>query len=91
MAMKSSGLRAEDIDPMVTYGTNPGMGMGISQTVPNPLRFQKPARPGQKAPRADFDATIDKMLASAQKLDASKVKPSDLAAAAAYSGGGGEE
>ncbi len=26
--------RAEDIEPMVTYGTNPGMGMGISGTIP---------------------------------------------------------
>ena len=26
--------RAEDIEPMVTYGTNPGMGIGISQAVP---------------------------------------------------------
>jgi 3-isopropylmalate/(R)-2-methylmalate dehydratase large subunit len=27
-------LKAEDIEPMVTYGTNPGMAMGISQMVP---------------------------------------------------------
>ena len=26
---------AEDIEPMVTYGTNPGMGMGISGTIPS--------------------------------------------------------
>lgn len=25
---------AADIEPMITYGTNPGMGMGISQTIP---------------------------------------------------------
>ncbi len=25
---------AKDMEPMVTYGTNPGMGMGISQTIP---------------------------------------------------------
>jgi len=29
-------FRAEDIEPMVTYGTNPGMGMGISQAIPAP-------------------------------------------------------
>jgi len=52
----------------------------------NPLRFQKPAKPGQKAPRAEFDATLDKMLASAKKFDASKVRPQDLAAMAAASG-----
>ncbi len=27
-------FRAEDIEPMVTYGTNPGMGMGISDSIP---------------------------------------------------------
>lgn len=27
-------FRAEDIEPMVTYGTNPGMGMGIKEAIP---------------------------------------------------------
>lgn len=27
-------FQAEDIEPMITYGTNPGMGMGISQAIP---------------------------------------------------------
>ena len=27
---------AADIEPMVTYGTNPGMGMGITQRIPEP-------------------------------------------------------
>ncbi len=27
-------FHAEDIEPMITYGTNPGMGMGITQTIP---------------------------------------------------------
>jgi 3-isopropylmalate/(R)-2-methylmalate dehydratase large subunit len=27
-------FNAEDIEPMVTYGTNPGMGMGITQNIP---------------------------------------------------------
>jgi 3-isopropylmalate/(R)-2-methylmalate dehydratase large subunit len=31
---KELTFRAEDIEPMVTYGTNPGMGMGITQTIP---------------------------------------------------------
>ena len=26
---------ASDIEPMITYGTNPGMGMGISKNIPN--------------------------------------------------------
>jgi 3-isopropylmalate/(R)-2-methylmalate dehydratase large subunit len=32
-------LRAEEIEPMVTYGTNPGMAIGISQSVPRPEAF----------------------------------------------------
>ncbi len=52
----------------------------------NPLRFQKAPRPGQKAPRAEFDATIDKMLASAKKFDVGKVKAQDLATAATFAG-----
>ncbi|MDH6311526.1 3-isopropylmalate/(R)-2-methylmalate dehydratase large subunit [Parabacteroides sp. PFB2-10] len=27
-------FRAEDIEPMITYGTNPGMGMGIRENIP---------------------------------------------------------
>ncbi len=32
---KELNFAAEDIEPMVTYGTNPGMGMGIKQTIPS--------------------------------------------------------
>jgi ParB family chromosome partitioning protein len=53
----------------------------------NPLRFVKP---GKEDAKADFDKTIDKMIESAQKFDASKVKAADIAMAAAV-GGGGEE
>ena len=31
---KELTFRAEDLEPMVTYGTNPGMGMGITQSIP---------------------------------------------------------
>ncbi len=32
---KELTFQAEDIEPFVTYGTNPGMGMGITQTIPS--------------------------------------------------------
>lgn len=32
-------LKAEDIEPQVTWGTNPGQVMGVNQTVPNPQDF----------------------------------------------------
>ena len=28
-------FHAEDVEPMITYGTNPGMGMGIREAIPN--------------------------------------------------------
>lgn len=31
---KEVTFKAEDIEPMITYGTNPGMGMGITETIP---------------------------------------------------------
>ncbi len=33
---KELTFRAEDIEPMITYGTNPGMGIGITQQIPAP-------------------------------------------------------
>lgn len=35
---------AADIEPMITYGTNPGMGMGISQTIPTLDSIEESAR-----------------------------------------------
>jgi len=43
----------------------------------NPLRFVK----SEKGSRPDFDATLEKMLASAEKFKASSVKPEHLARA----------
>ncbi|MBK6938290.1 MAG: 3-isopropylmalate dehydratase large subunit [Chitinophagaceae bacterium] len=31
---KEYHFKAEDIEPMITYGTNPGMGIGITETIP---------------------------------------------------------
>lgn len=33
---KKVSFNAADIDPMITYGTNPGMGIGITQRIPTP-------------------------------------------------------
>ncbi|RME42446.1 MAG: 3-isopropylmalate dehydratase large subunit [Caldilineae bacterium] len=30
-------LRADDLEPMITYGTNPGMGMPITAPIPDPM------------------------------------------------------
>jgi ParB family chromosome partitioning protein len=67
--LKAAGLKSAYLKPFVVARLNP-------------LRWQKPAKPGQKAPRADFDATMDKMIASGKKFDASKVRPQDLASMA---------
>ena len=36
---KECSFKAEDIEPMVTYGTNPGMGIGISGRIPDPAKL----------------------------------------------------
>jgi len=71
--LKAAGLQTPYLKPFVVARINP-------------LRWIKAPKPGQKAPRADFYETMKKMLDGAKKLDASKIKPSDLAASA---GGGG--
>ncbi|MGL5981441.1 MAG: 3-isopropylmalate dehydratase large subunit [Phocaeicola sp.] len=40
---KEVRYNAADIEPMITYGTNPGMGMGITETIPveDSVSFQK--------------------------------------------------
>jgi 3-isopropylmalate/(R)-2-methylmalate dehydratase large subunit len=38
-------IRAEDIQPMITYGTNPGMGIPVTGTIPTEGRFEEKERP----------------------------------------------
>ena len=37
---KEYNFDAADIEPMITYGTNPGMGMGISKHIPDASRYE---------------------------------------------------
>jgi 3-isopropylmalate/(R)-2-methylmalate dehydratase large subunit len=41
---KEVHFKAEDIEPMITYGTNPGMGMGITQHIPAEESIDKAGR-----------------------------------------------
>jgi 3-isopropylmalate/(R)-2-methylmalate dehydratase large subunit len=36
---KSITLNASDLEPMITYGTNPGMGLPITATIPDPQQI----------------------------------------------------
>ena len=45
-------LDAAALEPMITYGTNPGMGLGITDRIPDPDRLSDP----------DQKATLDKAL-----------------------------
>ena len=45
---------AADIEPMITYGTNPGMGMGITQTIPT-------AESVPESSRASYRRSLDYM------------------------------
>jgi 3-isopropylmalate/(R)-2-methylmalate dehydratase large subunit len=50
---KEYHFEGKDIEPMITYGTNPGMGMGISQRIPTARSIES----GQ----ASFDKSLDYM------------------------------
>lgn len=41
---KNVSIDVSRLEPMVTYGTNPGMGVPISQAIPDPSRETDPAR-----------------------------------------------
>ncbi|MFM8423947.1 MAG: 3-isopropylmalate dehydratase large subunit [Chloroflexota bacterium] len=41
---KSITLNADEIEPMITYGTNPGMGMGITDRIPTTESFSEPSQ-----------------------------------------------
>ncbi|MDR3261284.1 MAG: 3-isopropylmalate dehydratase large subunit [Tannerella sp.] len=51
---KEVTFRAEDIEPMVTYGTNPGMGIGITEAIPAVEKMDE-------AGRASFRKALDYM------------------------------
>jgi ParB family chromosome partitioning protein len=64
--LKRAGIKSSYLKPFV-----------VAQI--NPLRWIRAPKPGQRAPRADFDETIEKMLEKARAFDARKVRPQDLA------------
>ncbi len=68
--LKKAGLKSPYLKPYVVARINP-------------LRWVKAAKPGQKAPRAEFEPTVKKMLSAAGKIDAEKVRPQDLTMMAA--------
>jgi len=39
---KQITIDASELEPMITFGTNPGMGMGISSHIPNPASISDP-------------------------------------------------
>lgn len=51
---KEYTFRAEEIEPRITYGTNPGMGMGISETIPTSAGIDE-------AGRASFGKSLEYM------------------------------
>ncbi len=47
---QSITLRADELEPMITFGTNPGMGVPISARVPDPKGFGDPSLRSGQAP-----------------------------------------
>jgi len=52
---RSVEIDASSVEPMITYGTNPGMGMGIRSEVPDPAGFEN------KSDRISFQRALDYM------------------------------
>ena len=64
---KEVTYRAEDIQPRITYGTNPGAGIGIDECVPTLDQLPEAERPG-------FDAQLQYMqFQPGQRLEATPV------------------
>ena len=65
---KSITLEASDLEPMITYGTNPGMGMRITDHVPSTESFTEPSQ------KAAFEKALAYMgLEAGQSLLGKKV------------------
>ncbi len=65
---KSIMLNAADLEPMITYGTNPGMGMRITDRVPTTESFTEPSQ------KAAFEKALNYMgLQPGQSLLGKKV------------------
>lgn len=63
---KELTFNAADIEPRITFGTNPGMGIGITESIPEP--------PSEDNARASFCQALNYMrFASGQKLIGHKV------------------
>jgi 3-isopropylmalate/(R)-2-methylmalate dehydratase large subunit len=61
-------IRAEDIEPMITYGTNPGMGIGVSQQVPSLESIPEKER-GNFKKAIDYMGLQDGQAIRGQKVD----------------------
>jgi 3-isopropylmalate/(R)-2-methylmalate dehydratase large subunit len=65
---KSITLNAAEIEPMITYGTNPGMGMKITDNIPTAESFSEPSQ------KAAFEKALSYMgLQPGQSLLGQKV------------------
>ena len=65
---KEININAADIEPMITYGTNPGMGIGISQHIPTTETINENDRSGLLKSLAYMDLQQDAPILG-QKID----------------------
>jgi 3-isopropylmalate/(R)-2-methylmalate dehydratase large subunit len=64
---KEININAGDIEPMITYGTNPGMGVGITQNIPSLNEVEEKEKPA-------FEKSIHYMgLHAGEKMKGKKV------------------
>jgi 3-isopropylmalate/(R)-2-methylmalate dehydratase large subunit len=53
-------ITAADIEPMITYGTNPAMGMGITDTIPSVAMFKEENQKNNFLSAMDYMGLLDK-------------------------------
>ena len=61
-------IRAEDIEPMITYGTNPGMGIGVTEKIPTTETINENDRSGLSKSLA-YMGLQQGMAIKGQKID----------------------
>jgi len=63
-------LNADELEPFVTWGTNPGQGVSLSDTVPNPTDFTDPQDRASAERALEYMALVPGTPMKAVKVDA---------------------
>ncbi len=66
---RNVGIDVSQLEPMITFGTNPGMGIPVSQTVPDPQQEPDPSRRAALARAVEYMGLQPGQSLLGQKVD----------------------